>query len=141
MPVESCQRDGRPGYRWGQAGTCYTYAPGSDSAREAAHARAARQGRAIEASKSARSRYGEVLIPLTLVLALLGAVASAFWALRDASVLFGCHPSGEVGMDQDSRELYRGHDCAGGWKLMEPSGTTIDQLRPPSYQGEPETGV
>lgn len=50
MPVESCQQAGRPGFRWGQAGTCYTYLPGDESSRERARARAEAQGRAIEAA-------------------------------------------------------------------------------------------
>lgn len=50
MPVESCQQAGRPGFRWGKEGTCYTYLPGDESARERARARAERQGRAIEAA-------------------------------------------------------------------------------------------
>lgn len=50
MPAQPCQEDGRPGYRWGSQGTCYTYTSGDDSSRESARARAERQGRAARAS-------------------------------------------------------------------------------------------
>lgn len=33
MPVGPCSEGGRPGYRCGQAGKCYTYPPGDDAAR------------------------------------------------------------------------------------------------------------
>lgn len=45
MPTQKCQSKGKSGYRWGQSGKCFT---GRD-----AKARAARQGRAIEASIAA----------------------------------------------------------------------------------------
>src|SRR6266511_2305050 len=36
MPVTSCTSDGKPGYKWGDTGKCYTYAAGdSDAAAEA----------------------------------------------------------------------------------------------------------
>lgn len=47
MPVESCQREGRPGYRWGERGHCYTYTPGSEAARKRAKQKAHLQGAAI----------------------------------------------------------------------------------------------
>ena len=49
MPVMRCRRRGRPGYKWGQSGKCYTYSPGDETARQTARARARRQGRAIAA--------------------------------------------------------------------------------------------
>lgn len=55
MPVEACSLQGKPGFRWGQAGTCYTYQPNNPVQREQARAKAARQGRAIEASKAAQA--------------------------------------------------------------------------------------
>ena len=45
MPVMRCQANGKPGYKWGESGKCYT-GPG-------AKAQAQRQGRAIEANKHA----------------------------------------------------------------------------------------
>lgn len=53
MPVEQCQANGKPGYRWGKEGACYTYTEGSERSRERARGKAERQGRAIEANKHA----------------------------------------------------------------------------------------
>ncbi len=46
MPVKRCQRDGKPGYKWGDEGKCYTYTPGDDSSREQAKNKALEQGQA-----------------------------------------------------------------------------------------------
>ena len=50
MPVERATVDGQSGYRWGQAGTVYTYTAGSASSRARAYASAARQGVAARAT-------------------------------------------------------------------------------------------
>jgi hypothetical protein len=50
MPVKSCQLDGRPGFRWGDQGKCYTYDATSDASREEARARATAQGAAAYAA-------------------------------------------------------------------------------------------
>ncbi len=47
MPVNRCQSGGKPGYKWGDAGKCYTYTPGDSSSEEAAKDKARRQGQAI----------------------------------------------------------------------------------------------
>lgn len=44
MPVKRCIKNGKPGYKWGDNGYCYT-GPNSKS-------KAEKQGRAIEASKN-----------------------------------------------------------------------------------------
>jgi hypothetical protein len=49
MPRQSCTKDGKPGYKWGESGHCYTYEPGDEESRKAAKAKADRQGRAIKA--------------------------------------------------------------------------------------------
>lgn len=49
MPVQSCQKDGKPGFKWGRQGACFTYTPGNTASRNRARAKAARQGRAIKA--------------------------------------------------------------------------------------------
>lgn len=54
MPVQSCQSNGKPGFRWGQRGKCYTYTPGNKESMERARNRAQEQGRAIEASQKRR---------------------------------------------------------------------------------------
>ena len=50
MPIYSCYENGRPGYRWGENGKCYTYQQGDDRSRRRAKQRAEAQGRAAYAS-------------------------------------------------------------------------------------------
>lgn len=49
MPVQPCQEDGKPGYKWGESGKCYIYTPGDESSMSRARASAERQGRAARA--------------------------------------------------------------------------------------------
>jgi len=51
MPVQECQEDNKPGFKWGITGKCYTYTEGDDASRKKARENAGEQGRAIEASK------------------------------------------------------------------------------------------
>ena len=46
MPVKTCKDDGRPGYKWGDKGKCYTYQPGDESGRKKAKEKAHLQGAA-----------------------------------------------------------------------------------------------
>lgn len=48
MPVQKCQSGGKPGFKWGQRGKCYTYEPGNTTARKEAKRRAYVQGYAVE---------------------------------------------------------------------------------------------
>jgi hypothetical protein len=52
MPVKRCAKDGKPGYKWGDKGFCYTYPPGNKMARDAAKNKATQQGQAIKANES-----------------------------------------------------------------------------------------
>lgn len=47
MPVTSCQANGRPGFKWGDAGKCYTYIPGDERSKNRAKQKALFQGIAI----------------------------------------------------------------------------------------------
>ena len=49
MPVQTCQQDGKPGFRWGQRGKCYTYDPNSTRSKALARLKAEAQGKAIKA--------------------------------------------------------------------------------------------
>jgi hypothetical protein len=49
MPVQSCNQNGRPGYKYGESGACYTYSPGDESGRKKAKQKAFIQGAAIAA--------------------------------------------------------------------------------------------
>lgn len=59
MPVKRCQRDGKPGYKWGDEGKCYTYTPGDDSSREQAKNKALEQGQAIKAQDGESKNMGK----------------------------------------------------------------------------------
>lgn len=76
MPLERCQQGGRPGWRWGKAGKCYTYDPDVAGSEERARARALAQARAIQANR------GDAL-------ALAREVRAAGWYLQQPSVQVG----------------------------------------------------
>jgi len=52
MPIMHCTVDGKPGYKYGSSGHCYTYTKGDKSSQSKARAKAAAQGRAIKQSQS-----------------------------------------------------------------------------------------
>lgn len=47
MPVKSCQINNEPGYKWGDAGKCYSYTKGDESSINEAKKKAIAQGVAI----------------------------------------------------------------------------------------------
>lgn len=51
MPVHKCSKDGKPGYKFGDNGACYTYITGNKASRDAAYSKAVKQGQAIKAQK------------------------------------------------------------------------------------------
>lgn len=44
----TCQEGGRPGFKWGKTGHCYTYDPDDAASRSRALEKAKKQGRAIK---------------------------------------------------------------------------------------------
>ena len=50
MPVQTCQSNNRPGFKFGPSGKCFTYRSNDASGRAQARARAEVQGRAIRAA-------------------------------------------------------------------------------------------
>lgn len=56
MPVQACQLSGKPGYKWGSSGRCYTYTAGNAASRSRARNKAERQGRAVRASQARGGR-------------------------------------------------------------------------------------
>lgn len=56
MPIQRCQKDGKPGYRWGSGSNtkCFTYTPGDDASRARALRNAQRQAAAIKAEQKRR---------------------------------------------------------------------------------------
>ncbi len=52
MPIQSCNADGKPGYKAGPNAKCYTYTAGNKASRDAAYSKAAKQSAAIKASQA-----------------------------------------------------------------------------------------
>ncbi len=50
MPVHSCTKNGKPGWKWGGGGKCYTYTSGDTEGSKKAKAKATKQGAAAHAS-------------------------------------------------------------------------------------------
>lgn len=48
MPLKNCSDGGKPGYKWGDAGHCYTYTKDNPASQKSAKKKAIRQGIAIE---------------------------------------------------------------------------------------------
>jgi hypothetical protein len=48
-PLQHCQSDGKPGWRWGDTGKCYTYTAGDDASEAAARKKAMAQAAAMGA--------------------------------------------------------------------------------------------
>ncbi len=48
MPINTCRSDGKPGYKYGNSGKCYTYTPNDDASKLAAKKKAIKQGLVIE---------------------------------------------------------------------------------------------
>lgn len=48
MPLKKCNQSGKPGWKWGDAGKCYTYTPDNKASEKAAKKKAIDQGIAIE---------------------------------------------------------------------------------------------
>lgn len=44
MPVNNCSKNGKPGFKWGKEGTCYTYNQGNEKQKKNARQKAINQG-------------------------------------------------------------------------------------------------
>jgi hypothetical protein len=51
MPVMKCTDKGKPGYKFGESGKCYTYTPGNSREEQEAKRKAVLQGVAIGKGK------------------------------------------------------------------------------------------
>lgn len=47
MPIKKCTKNGKPGYKYGDAGKCYTYTPDNEESRKRAKGKAETQGYVI----------------------------------------------------------------------------------------------
>lgn len=59
MPIKSCQKDGKSGYKWGDSGKCYTYEGDNEKSRKNAREKARKQGIRIELEKRKRGEKSE----------------------------------------------------------------------------------
>jgi hypothetical protein len=50
MPIKRCRKNGKPGFKFGDSGTCYTYTPNNPASRKRARNKAARQEQAAHAA-------------------------------------------------------------------------------------------
>lgn len=50
MPIQSCTKNNKPGFQYGDRGTCYTYTPDNEASRQRALTKAKAQRKAILAS-------------------------------------------------------------------------------------------
>ena len=51
MPLKRCQKEGNPGWKWGDAGKCYTYNPKVLGSEAVAKSKAKKQAAAIIISR------------------------------------------------------------------------------------------
>ena len=56
MPVQRCVQNGKPGYRFGKSGKCYSYVPGNKASRDNAQQKAHSQGAASESRMREKHR-------------------------------------------------------------------------------------
>lgn len=52
MPIKNCEDNKKPGFKWGDENTCYTYNPNDKLSKEKARRKAQRQGIAITISQN-----------------------------------------------------------------------------------------
>lgn len=52
MPLMACRENGKPGYKWGESGKCYTYTPNDPVSRTQARNKALAQMRAIKSKQT-----------------------------------------------------------------------------------------
>ncbi len=52
MPLMTCQKDGKPGWKFGSSGRCYTFTKGNRQSEQVALSKAIKQAAAIKASQA-----------------------------------------------------------------------------------------
>lgn len=51
MPIKHCEKDGKPGFSWGNASKCWTYNPNDEASKKEAKKKCIKQGIAIDGPK------------------------------------------------------------------------------------------
>lgn len=60
MPLQPCSENGKPGFKWGAGGACYTYTPGNTASMAAAKRKAMAQAVAMSYSQKRAGKTPEV---------------------------------------------------------------------------------
>ena len=60
MPLQACSSDGKPGFKWGAGGACYTYTAGNRASMTAAKKKAMAQAVAMSYSQKRAGKTPEV---------------------------------------------------------------------------------
>lgn len=61
MPIKSCKMGGKPGFKYGDSGKCYSYSPGNKESMMAAKKKAIKQGLAIGGGKLVESVLNDLM--------------------------------------------------------------------------------
>ena len=102
MPVQSCNADGSPGFKWGESGKCYTYTSGDEQGKARAKAKAGKQGAAIEAQGYGMSEDEQAPMKLGYWVDLNGVECSDTSWIQAVPVGTYQHPSyGEISFTPD----------------------------------------
>ena len=96
MPIKKCNENGKPGYKYGNNGHCYTYIANDEQSRKNAVKKAAKQGVAIEGpDKFAAIQKGESKGTISykefneILLDIITDDESTLEEITSASVLYG----------------------------------------------------
>jgi hypothetical protein len=61
MPTHPCEKDGKPGWQWGNSGKCYTYTRGDKEGRKRAKKKADAQGAAVHSTGWREGKGEEIM--------------------------------------------------------------------------------
>ncbi len=67
MPLNRCEDDGRPGWKWGDTGTCYVYTAGDEASEAAARKKAMGQAAAMGEFPGTGSRNADLAFPTEIL--------------------------------------------------------------------------
>lgn len=67
MPIKHCEKDGKPGFSWGNTNKCWTYDPKSEASKKKAKANCIKQAIAIEGPDKFKKEVSkaDIEIPVT----------------------------------------------------------------------------
>lgn len=129
MPLLDCQQDGKPGYKFGATGTCYTFPPGDDTAKAAAKKQAIKQALAVGGGKAPRDL--EAAEPAIVAEALREYDQLETVDLQGVEIMAACGPVHGVGSPPEGD-----HWTPDQLRAMAAAAAELgDELRPPAKIG------